>query len=528
MHLTGEVQASTLAHPEEWFFDALTWGSSDSGETVNAVSALSHGPVWQAINILAGDVGQLPWHKMIKTDGGAERDPEHPTEWLIAEQPNAWQTPSVWRELMMSWALGWGNGISGVIRNGKGEREFLPFLPDRTSFVQDEQYGYLITTRLADHRMIAAAPDEVFHIRGLTSNGFWGLSAVQTCKNVIGHGLALQRHGNTTFKNGARIGGILESPGAPPPPEVRAQYRSEWESLHSGGANAGRVAMLYGGMQFKAAAMSNDDAQWLDARRLDREYVASLFNLPAFKLNALEHSAVRANLEEQNRDYFNTSLSRWLNRFNEEAKRKLLSMNERRSRKHFYRWFPEAFLRGDIQKRYAAYSQAIASRFMNPNEVREKEDLNRYEGGDDYKNPAIDKAAEQEKPAPEEGDDEVKELAKSLMRNQVAALLETEANTVQKVAASKGNFIKWVDNYYENYSKLAKNFLDLPCQLAVKSGFAAADWRAATYDHAHQSQTALLAMAGLADKQSLPEIGEQAADSIRVQADQLTAAILGG
>jgi len=34
---------------------------------------------------------------------------------------------------------------------------------------------------------------------------------------------------------------------------------------------------------------------------------------------------VRANLEEQNRDYFQTSLSRWTNRLADEAKRKLLT-----------------------------------------------------------------------------------------------------------------------------------------------------------------------------------------------------------
>ena len=62
-------QASGLDYPEDWLFEALTYGTSDSGECVNPVTALSHSPVWQAINILAGDVGQLPWRKMIKVEG---------------------------------------------------------------------------------------------------------------------------------------------------------------------------------------------------------------------------------------------------------------------------------------------------------------------------------------------------------------------------------------------------------------------------------------------------------------------------
>jgi HK97 family phage portal protein len=535
MHYTGEVQASGVAYPEERFFDAMTFGTrSDSGESVNPQTALGHAPVWQAIQILAGDVGQLPWHKMRwvekKDRFYQERDEDHPLDWLIGYQPNRFQTPSVWRETMMAWALGWGNGISAVMRNEKGERELWPLLPDRTSYLDDDRHGYLITSRLSNDKTISLRPDEVFHIRGLTSNGFWGLSAVQTCKNVIGHGLALQRHGNSTFKNGAKLGGVLQSDGNPPSPEVRDRYRAEWESLHSGASNAGRIAMLYGGMKFQPISMSNDDAQWLEARRLDRELVASLFNLPAHKLNALENSAVRANLEESNKDYFNTSLARWLNRFNEEAERKLLSERERRSKEHSFMWRLEQFLQGDTAKLMQALGQGVVNEIMTRNEARERIGLNPSDdpGADELKNPAINPTpAGGDAGGEEMPDDKAKTLAKSLMRSQVSALLETEANTIRKTCEGRGNFVKWVGNYYENFAKTAQNFLDLPCQVALSSGFSAADWRAAIYDHARQSQTSLLSMAGLADKASLPEIGSEAADAIRGQVDQLTAAILG-
>lgn len=535
MHYTGEVQASGLAHPADWFFEAATWGRSDSGETVNPTSSLGHASVFQAISILAGDVGQLPWHKMRWTEKDGkfyqERDEDHPLDWLVGYQPNRFQTPSVWRETMMGWALGWGNGISAVMRNEKGERELWPLLPDRTSYIDDDRHGYLITSRLTNNKEIALTPDETFHIRGLTSNGFWGLSAVQTCKNVIGHGLALQRHGNATFKNGAKIGGVLQSDNAPPSTEVRAQYRAEWEALHSGSNNAGRIAMLYGGMKFQPISMSNDDAQWLEARRFDREQIASLFNLPAHKLNALENSAVRANLEESNKDYFNTSLARWLNRFNEEAERKLLSERERRSKEHSFMWRLEQFLQGDTAKLMQALGQGVVNEIMTRNEARERIGLNPSDdpGADELKNPAINPtAAGGDPPAEDEpADDKAKGLAKNLMRSQVSALLETEANTVRKTCEGRGNFVKWVGNYYENFAKTAQNFLELPCQVALNSGFSGADWRAAIYDHARQSQTNLLSMAGLADKASLPAIGAEAADAIRGKTDQLTAAILG-
>lgn len=523
----ADVQASGMQMPEDWFFESVAWGSSDSGETVNPRTALGHGPVWQAVNILAGDVGQLPWHKMIASEDfkGAEKDRKHPTEWLINDQPNGFQTPSMWREWTMSTALLWGNGISLIRRNPAGERELLPLPPERTSYHEGGSEGYFITTWLGD-RAYDFNPSQLFHVRGLSSDGFWGLSAVTVAKNVIGHGLALQRHGNSVFKNGARPSGVLENPGKIPPPEVRSEYRREWNEVHKGANNTGNVAFLYGGTIYKPMSMSNDDAQWLEARDLDREFIASLFGLPSFKLNANKNSAVRANIEEQNRDYFNTSLSRWLNRFNEEACRKLLSMNERRSGRHFYRWYPEGFLRGDIQKRYAAYSQAITSRILSPNEVRALEDLNPYEGGDEYLNPAIDQAPSDGEP-PKPDDDAQKSTAENLMRRQVAALLETEAKAVEKAAETARNLTRWAENYYESYQKTAENFLDLAAQLAGFSGFAAADWRRAACDHARDSLNRLLAMAGLVGKDGLAEIGRDMAASIRGQVEQFTAAILG-
>lgn len=538
MGFTGEVQASTLRIPEDWFFDAMAFGRSDSGERVNPNTALGHGPVWQAINILAGDVGQLPWHKMkwSEEDGKyyQERDEDHPLDWLLSYQPNRFQTPSVWRETMMGWALGWGNGISALSRNRDGERELLPLLPDRTGYVEDSEYGYLITTRLANGKTAALTPDEVFHIRGLTSNGFWGLSAVNVCKNVIGHGLALQRHGNSTFKNGAQLGGVLTSDGSMPTPEVRAAFRAEWDRLHSGADNAARVAMLYGGMKFQAVSMSNTDAQWLDARRLDREMVASLFGLPAFKLNAMENSAVRSNLEEQNKDYFNTSLARWLNRFNEEAERKLLSMRERRSKEHSFMWRVEAFLQGNTKQLIEGLGQGVVNEIMTRNEARERLGLNPSDDAkaDELRNPAINPAGA-DAPVPEgeeQGeptDGEAKGLARSLVRNQVSALLQMEANTVRKVSETDTNFVKWVDNYYENFPKMAQNYLDIPCQMALSAGHSGADWRTAACEHAIQNKTYLLAASGIASKSSMPQIGSDAADTIREQGEQFTAAILG-
>ena len=459
---------SSLQFPEDWFYETVSWSRSDSGEPVNPNTALGHGPVWQAVNILSGDLGQLPVHKMRRRGEEVEKDRRHPIEWLITQHPNDYQTPSVWKETMMAWALLWGNGISGIVREAGRPVELVPFLPDRTTY--EKQDGeYIIITRI-DDRDVAVRPEDTIHIKGLASDGFWGLSAVKVAKNVIGHGLALQKHGNSVFKNGALPSSVLKHPGRYSK-QASDNIRSEWHQLHGGSGNSGKVAVLWDKMELQQLSMSNEDAQWLEGRKLDREFIASLFNIPAFKLNALENSAVRANLEEQNRDYFNTSLSRWTNRFIEEFARKLLTPRERRSGDHFFRWFTESFLRGDTLRRFEAYAIGKQNKILTTNEIRSKEDMNPIEGGDILENPNVSK---------NEG---TQEAVRDLIVSQVDALVAAESGRSARYQKSKSPQAS-MEKFYDGFLGFAEPFLSRPSNVALSSGFKGASWRHAASDYA--------------------------------------------
>lgn len=484
-----------LAMPEDWFFEAVGAQHTDSGVSVNAYSALGNCSLWQGVNILAGDVGQLPIKLYRKSGRNREEISGVPAIELLRSRPNSWQLPSVWKETMMQRALLWGNALSWIRFRGDGKAELIPLRPESVGYELDDLTGDLFYTYNSHTTgaRLTFEPSEIFHIQGLASDGLWGYSLVHVAKNCIGHALALEKHGNSTFRNSARPSVVLRHPGRMTP-EGRQNLRHEWNEIHKGPDNSGRVAVLWEGMEIHPFSMSNEDAQWLEARKLDREFIASLLNLPAFKLNALENSSVRANLEEQNRDYFQTSLSRWLNRFAEEARAKLLTEAERVA-EYYYRWVVEAFLKGDIQKRYGAYSVAIASRIMNPNEVRELEDLNPYDGGDEYGNPNIDVM-------PEEEDDESDAAASDLISDRIRQLVKIEIGTVKRASKAQ-NFVAWVDTYYSTgFREQAESVLtptvDAVRILAPHVVFDATTW---INEHAVESKRRLLKMCD----QTLPE-----------------------
>ena len=525
MHYTGEVNAGGYRDPPDWFLEYFgVHSTADSVVRVTQKTALSHTPVWQAVNILAGDVGQLPLHKMVRRGRNIEKDRKHPAEWLFNDEPNPFQNPCEWKEWTMATALLWGNAISLIVPLPGRRMWLLPLSPERTGYIDDPEYGYMVTHRLPNGAEIGPfLPSEVFHLRGLATCGYWGLSAIQVCKNSIGHGMALEQHGNSVFKNGARPSGVLETPNKAPTAEQRREFRDEWDSIHRGAGNANKIAILWGGMKFTPMSMSNDDAQWLESRRLDREYIASVFGLPAFKLNALENSAVRANVEEQNRDYYNTSLSRWLNKIVEESRRKLLTDAERMpgDTQHYFEWTIEAFLRADLKARGEYYSKAVSGEWMTRNEIRQLEGLNPVEGGDELKNPAIN-------PQPAKQDDgPAQDKAKQLIRSRVAALLEIEASRIDRTARTAENFVASATAFYEKFVTLAESNLSDACELAELVGITA-QWRRASEEYARDALQNLLAVAGLVTKSGLQEAVSDHAQAIRTRVDDYVDAILGG
>lgn len=519
---------------ESGAWSVLLGQRSDSGVIVTPSTALSHGPVFGGVNMIAGDIGQLPWHKMVRRGRNREKDRSHPLEFLLTRAPNRWQTPAIWKETMAAWAILWGNGISYV------ERErgltgpvtgLYPLLPDRTGYLKED--GQYWVWSWINNEMWWFTPDELFHVRGLASNGFWGESFVSICRNVIGHGLALRAHGNNTFRNGARPSVAVRHPKVMSA-EARAQFRREWEERHRGVANDGSVVILWEGMELSPYSISNIDAQWLEAMKLDPVQVAVLLQIPPHMLGALENSAVRANIEDQTRGYFQRGLGRHLNKFNEEADRVLLTGDERRSvdPAHYFRWFAEAFLRGDVKSRYQAYALAVQHRIRSPNECREDEDLNPYEGGDDFLNPAIDVATRGGAAGDDEGDEEDRDEAlRALVRGQCESLCQFEAHKLAWAAKRPQRFSDWVAEFYAAdglFESTARQRLAPASHLAALLDLGGA-WESAVRDHAATSQAdvlqAILPSATLAAE--LEGLVATLAPSITARAETLARRILG-
>ncbi|HUT92357.1 MAG TPA: phage portal protein [Thermoguttaceae bacterium] len=437
------IQASGTARPSKWLVDWVRGDESDSGINMSTDKALSYAPVLQAITVLAGDVAQLPLDLHKRTDErNKEKDREHPSFRVARRRANPFMSAATFRETMMVYVLLHGNGVAEIEKTTGGTVKGLwPLMPHRTSREIDDAGNVWYVTRIGKEpgaRPVRLRPEKVVHISNFGSDGTWGYSTLELARNSWGLGLAGEKYANRYFKNNGMPSGTIKHPGHLEETAYK-RLRRDWKEMHEGLDNAARVAILEEGAEYAPLAFNHKDSQWLESRQFQRTDVASWFNLPPHKVGDLEH-ATFTNIEEQNRSYLDMSLMRWLVKWQDEYDYKLLSDKEKEADSHFFEFNVDALLRGDIEKRYAAYAIGIQNRIWNPNEVRAKENANTYEGGDEYIVP-LNMGGEAGPKQPEGPPEEAK----------IRELLTCEANRVCHAAKTAKNFVGWLDAFYDRW-----------------------------------------------------------------------------
>lgn len=255
-----------------------------------------------------------------------------------------------------------------------------PIDPARVTVEQDKDSG-IITYKVTTAKGIQGLhPFEVLHVLGITLDGLKGISPITFARESLGGAIAELRHGQSFFQHGAALSGVLQHPGHLGP-EAAETLRQSWREKYSGTDNAGRVAVLEEGMEFKPVSLSNKDAQWLESRQVSVLDIARIFGVPPALLGHLEKASYSSQ-EAQNIEFLTHSLRPWLTRIEQALERALMPNSD------LYCEFTTGdLLRTNQKDRYEAYRIALASGFMSVNEVRRLENLPEVDGGDELYRP---------------------------------------------------------------------------------------------------------------------------------------------
>jgi HK97 family phage portal protein len=274
-----------------------------------------------------------------------------------------------------------GNSYTRILRDGDGNIVALRNLdPTRTEPRLNDQ-GFV--EFVFDNTRIIPGED-VIHITDIRRAGsVKGDSRVDQLKDVLGISRALDEWSARYFGQGTVSSGIISYPGDMTE-EQATRLKEQFEKNSRGMRNAHRPNVLTGGAKYERMSDDAQQAQLTEAKIFAVEEICRVFKLQPSMLGSQVPGARAYASQEQDAIQFVTLTLRPLVFKIEEAFGRLLRPI---SPTAFLRFNMEGLLRGDIQARYAAYSQGVQAGFLSINDIHRLEDMRPIEGGDAYRVP---------------------------------------------------------------------------------------------------------------------------------------------
>ena len=362
----------------EFWFEPVS-ARTGSGMRVSPDSALRLAAVYACVRILAETMASLPLVVyQRRADGGKDKVTDHWLYRLMAKRPNRFQNPFEWREMLQGHLALRGNAYNQIITNPRGEIiELMPIHPDRVKIelLPSGEYRYRVTDRAGTEVIMPRG--DVWHLRGLSSDGLMGMSPIELARENLGMALAAQDYGARFFANDAKpTGGWIEFPGTFKDNEAKKVFRESYQQAQSG-ANRGKVLVLENGMKFHEVGVTNKDAQFLELRKFQITDIARLFRVPPHMIADLER-ATFSNIEQQSLEFVMHTMTPWAERWEASIESELLLAGDDIEIEFDF----ANLMRGDAASRSSYYQSGIQNGWLTRNEARIAENLNPIDGLD--------------------------------------------------------------------------------------------------------------------------------------------------
>ena len=162
--------------------------------------------------------------------------------------------------------------------------------------------------------------------------------------------------------------------------------RDQVTESHSGPANWAKPLVLEEGMDAQLIQLNNEELQYIEARKLNREECCAVYDVPPPVVHILDN-ATYSNITEQMRSMYRDTMAPKLRLLESTLEVELRDGSFGAGGPDFgdevyAEFLMDEVLRGDFEARSAAYTSGVNSGWMQPAEVRRLENLPFVEGSD--------------------------------------------------------------------------------------------------------------------------------------------------
>lgn len=358
-----------------------------TGFTINSERALYATAVFSCVNLLASVIASLPLKLYkIDSDGSVNEANKNPLYWLLSFMPNKYQTAYEYWLYNMECILLRGGFVSWINRGTTGKIfGLIPLHPDTITreFSAD---GKILFSGLAEwgpgkYLKFEKTPQEQFFWSNYrTLDGLNPVSPIKYAAESISLALTAEEHGARTFANDAVPPLIISMPEKLSPEHL--QNLAKMWKVGGTGSNYGMPRFMDGGAKLERLKMSNEDAQYFETRRFQKEDICGIFRVPPSMIGDTQRAQGWSTLEQKNSDFLTYTLSPYLTNIEQSVQRSLIPPSEWGNT--YSDFDTKSLMRADINSRTSYYKAMKEIGALNPNEIRAEEGLNKRPGGDEY------------------------------------------------------------------------------------------------------------------------------------------------
>lgn len=349
------------------------------GTIVNEDTSMMISAYYRGVIYLSSQLAKLPVH--IK-DSNNKIFEDSAISYLLNVQPNPETTAYHLKLFLYQCAINTGHGYAEIERTVDGRPKNLwPINPRRVSATRDGDGNlwYQVSNGGTNADTIYLKPDDLLIIRNIhTKDGFQAQGTIAYALETLGISLGADKFANSLYANGAMPSGILSHPGSLSEEASKRLAQSWKESI--GGRKTGSTAILEEGVTYTPISHSPNLLQFVETRKFGVIEIARFLGVPPIKLFDMD-SAKYGNMEQVQLEVATDILDAWARNFESEIDVKLL-----KGRRAGYRCELDlyAVFRGDMSTRSTYFTKMMQSAAMTPNEIRTREGMSPYDGGDRF------------------------------------------------------------------------------------------------------------------------------------------------
>jgi len=342
--------------------------TSAAGERIDEWTALGVSVVLGAVSLLADSVASMPL-RAYRTERNGQRILQSIPDVLANPDPES-NTFELIHQMMASMALH-GNAYVKIDRDRAGN--MIGLVPLHPYQMQVLPTGDQIGRRYL-HLGNDIDREEMLHLRWFTPpQSLVGISPLNQARNLVGLAIAMDRHLAQFYGEGGTPSGVLETPQKLNLEQARV-IQATWEATHR---RHRKPAVLSDGLKFTPITTSASDAQMIQSREQIVRDIARIFRVPSHLIGASGDNQTYQNVEQASLNFLTHTIAPWIRRI-EIAISKILDPGVDVA------FDTSTLLRVDALTRATVNKINVQMGARTPNEVRQIEGMEPYDGGDAF------------------------------------------------------------------------------------------------------------------------------------------------